>query len=231
MTTVSRGRPATADPIDGWRVAWLGDLGGHLPVEPGVLELCAAALERCAKPDGFRVEPLVPDFDFEALWQAFVTLRHATSGTALKIHYDNPRQRDLLEAGGGVGDRGRAWPDGARNPRRLARALALVQGRRSALFERYDLLALPTAQVFAFDCRDALARRNRRAQDGQLSSLDGGDGARHHGRLPGGQCAGRASTGSGRPMGMQLIGRPRADAEVLSAAADYEQALGITAGT
>ena len=29
---------------------------------------------------------------------------------------------------------------------------------------------------------------------------------------------------------MQLIGRPRADAEVLSAAAAYEQALGIVAG-
>jgi amidase len=34
----------------------------------------------------------------------------------------------------------------------------------------------------------------------------------------------------GRAMGLQLIGRPRADAEVLSAAADYEQACGIKAG-
>ena len=40
---------------------------------------------------GFSVEPIVPDFDFEALWQAFVTLRHATGGAALKLHYDNPR--------------------------------------------------------------------------------------------------------------------------------------------
>ena len=30
----------------------------------------------------------------------------------------------------------------------------------------------------------------------------------------------------GRSMGMQLIGRPRADAEVLSAAADYERGSG-----
>ena len=35
---------------------------------------------------------------------------------------------------------------------------------------------------------------------------------------------------AGRSMGMQLIGRPRADADVLSAAADYEEALGIAAG-
>ena len=70
-----------------------------------------------------------------------------------------------------------------------------------------------------------LAGRDRRAQDGQLPPLDGGDGARHHGRLPGGERAGGLRS-AGRSMGMQLIGRPRADAEVLSAAAAYEQALG-----
>ncbi|TJV04660.1 MAG: amidase, partial [Mesorhizobium sp.] len=27
-------------PTAGGRIAWLGDLGGHLPVEPGILSLC-----------------------------------------------------------------------------------------------------------------------------------------------------------------------------------------------
>ena len=136
-------------PDRGWRVAWLGDLGGHLPVEPGVLELCAAALER-SQAGGFRVEPIVPDFDFEALWQAFVTLRHATSGAALKLHYDNPRQRDLLkpeavwEIEGALGLTAPEIHDASIVRSRWYKAVL-------GLFERYDLLALPTAQVFAFD--------------------------------------------------------------------------------
>ena len=35
---------------------------------------------------------------------------------------------------------------------------------------------------------------------------------------------------AGRAMGLQLIGRPRGDAEVLSAAADYEEVCEISAG-
>ena len=33
-----------------WRVAWLGDLGGHLPVEPGVLESVRGCARTIAKP-------------------------------------------------------------------------------------------------------------------------------------------------------------------------------------
>ncbi|RUW96424.1 amidase, partial [Mesorhizobium sp. M8A.F.Ca.ET.023.01.1.1] len=56
-----------APPATGGRVAWLGDLGGHLPVVPGILDLCEAALARFTDAS-FRTEPLRPDFDFEALW-------------------------------------------------------------------------------------------------------------------------------------------------------------------
>src|SRR5690606_13034625 len=77
------------------RVGWLADLGGHLPMEAGVLDLCAAALRRM-QDASFDVEPVTPDFDFPKLWQAFATLRHATSGCALKVHYDDPARRALL---------------------------------------------------------------------------------------------------------------------------------------
>ena len=102
-----------------------------------------------AEAGGFRVEPPVPDFDFEALWQAFVTLRHATSGAALKVHYDNPRQRDLLkpetvwEIEGALGLTAPEIHDASIVRSRWYKAVL-------GLFERYDLLALPSAQVFAF---------------------------------------------------------------------------------
>ena len=35
-----------APPSTGGRVAWFGDLGGHLPIEAGILDLCEAALGR-----------------------------------------------------------------------------------------------------------------------------------------------------------------------------------------
>jgi amidase len=214
-------------PDQSWRVAWLGDLGGHLPVEAGVLDLCAAALAR-AEAGNFKVEPTVPDFDFEALWQAFITLRHATSGTALKIHYDDPRQRALLKPE-------TVWE--------IEGALALTAPKihdastvRSSwyktvlgLFERYDLLALPSAQVFAFEAEthwpsEVAGRKmdsyHRWMEVTAFATMAGCPVA----NVPVG------FDKAGRAMGMQLIGRPRADAEVLSAAADYEQVLGIVAG-
>jgi amidase len=214
-------------PDRGWRVAWLGDLGGYLPVEPGVLELCAAALER-SQAGGFRVEPNVPGFDFAALWQAFVTLRHATSGAALKLHYDNPHQRNLLKPE-------TVWE--------IEGALALTAPEihdasvvRSSwykavtgLFERYDLLALPSAQVFAFAVEthwpDEIAGRkmdsyHRWMEVTALATMAGCPVA----NVPVG------FDQRGRSMGMQLIGRPRADAEVLSAAQTYEQTLAVAGG-
>jgi len=41
------------------RIGWLGDLGGHLPFEDGILELCEAALARL----GAQVEAVQPGFD------------------------------------------------------------------------------------------------------------------------------------------------------------------------
>ncbi|TIU31435.1 MAG: amidase, partial [Mesorhizobium sp.] len=138
------GIPATAG-----RIAWLGDLGGHLPVEPGILGLCEAALGRFADAS-FPSEPLLPDFDFEALWQAFVTLRQASSGCALKTHYDDPAKRRLLKPEA-------IWE--VENAMRLtapqirAASVTRTSWHRTLLsiFDRYDLVALPTAQVFPFD--------------------------------------------------------------------------------
>ena len=210
-----------------WRVAWLGDLGGHLPVEPGVLELCTAALDR-SEAAGFKVEPTVPDFDFEALWQAFVTLRHATSGAALKIHYDNPRQRGLLkpetvwEIEGALGLTAPEIHDASIVRSRWYKAVA-------SFFEDYDLLALPSAQVFAFAAEThwpahvagrTMDSYHRWMEVTALATMAGCPVA----NVPVG------FDRSGRSMGMQLIGRPRADAELLSAAQAYEQTLAIAAG-
>jgi amidase len=211
-----------------WRVGWLGDLAGYLPMEPGVVDLCEAALARAAE-GPFRVEAIRPDFEFETLWRAFVILRHATSGAALKPLYDDPLKRDLLKLE-------TRWE--------IERSFGVTAGQIHAastlrsswyravleLFDRFDLLALPTAQVFAFDAdlhwpAEIAGRRmdsyHRWMEVTSLATLAGCPAA----AVPAG------FDGQGRAMGLQLIGRPRADAEVLSAAADYGQACQIKAAT
>ncbi|MDQ6432662.1 amidase [Mesorhizobium sp. LHD-90] len=224
------GFPGPAEPRDRgqpWRVAWLGDLGGDLPMEDGILDLCEAALHR-AEAGPFRVEPFVPDIDFERLWWAFIALRQSTSGAALKVYYDNPGQRDLLKPEA-------IWEiEGALGLTavQVYAASTVRSGWYKAvlgLFERHDLLALPTAQVFPFDAAihwpteiagRAMDSYHRWMEVTAFATLAGCPAI----SVPVGFDA------RGRPMGMQLIGRPRGDAAVLGAAASYEQVCAIVAG-
>ncbi|RWA71342.1 amidase [Mesorhizobium sp.] len=211
----------------GGRIAWLGDLGGHLPMEQGILELCEAALGRFAEAS-FHTEALVPDFDFEALWQAFVTLRQASSGCGLKAHYDDPEKRRLLKPEA-------VW-EVEQAMRLSAPQVHAATVRRSSwhrtllsLFERFDLVVLPTAQVFPFDVathwpREVAGRAmnsyHRWMQVSAFATLGGCPAL----NVPVG------FDDKGRPMGMQLIGRPRGDLAVLKAGAAYEATLPWPAG-
>ncbi|HWK68488.1 MAG TPA: amidase [Rhizobiaceae bacterium] len=211
----------------GGRVAWLGDLGGWLPFDAGILDLCEAALRRF-ETAGFRSDPVVPDFDFDKLWTAFKTLRQSTSGCALKLHYDDPTKRRLLKPEA-------IWE--AENAARLgAPEIYAASITRSAwhatvlrLFERYDLLALPSAQVFPFAIgthwpKQVAGREmdsyHRWMEVSAPASLAGCPAV----NVPVG------FDDLGRPMGMQLIGPPRGDPGVLRAAAVYEATLPWPAG-
>jgi amidase len=216
---------ALEPPSAGGRIAWLGDLGGHLPVEPGILDLCETALGRLA---AFSSEPLVPDFDFEALWQAFVTLRQANNGCALKIHYDDPKKRNLLKPE-------TVWEveSALRLTAVQVHAASVVRSswHRTllSLFDRFDLVALPSAQVFPFAVDSpwpsevagrAMDSYHRWMQVSVLATMAGCPAV----NLPAGFDA------KGRPMGMQLIGPPRGDLSVLRAPAAYEAVLPWQAG-
>ena len=207
-------------PIRDGRIAWLGDLGGHLATEDGVLALCESAL-RSFESVGFSVEAHVPQVDFERIWQAFVTLRHATSGCGLKVHYDDPGRRPLLKPEA-------VWEvEGALDLRAPAiHAASVVRSEWYEavlhLFETYDFLALPTAQVFPFSvdihwpseiAGRAMDSYHRWMEVTALATMAGCPAA----SLPAG------FDSSGRPMGFQLIGPPRRDADVLRAAAAYER--------
>ena len=58
----------TPDSLRGLRVGWLGDLGGHLAMESGILEVCEDAL-RTLQDAGAQVEPLALGMDPQMLWE------------------------------------------------------------------------------------------------------------------------------------------------------------------
>ncbi|MGE0501277.1 MAG: amidase [Rhizobiaceae bacterium] len=211
----------------GLRIGWMGDMGGRLPMEDGVLAVCGSALDRL-EAGGFHVEPVVPDFDLEGLWRAFVTLRHSTSGCGLKAHYDNPAERSLLKPEAVFEVEGAL--------RLTAPEIHAASATRSnwyravqKLFERFDLLALPTAQLFPFPIEDhwpkAIAGRTMDSYHRWLEVCSYATlAACPAAAVPAGFDA------EGRPMGLQLIGPPRADMAVLRAALAYERLMDWTPG-
>lgn len=216
-----------ADELSTARIAWLGNAGGHLAMEAGVLELCEVALQRF-ETGGLRVDPFVPDFDFEALWRAFVTIRHATSGCNLKQHWDDPEKRALLKP------EAIFEVEGALNlsaPEIHAASMVRTSWHLAVLglFERFDFLALPTAAVFPFDVRtpwptEIAGRKmdsyHRWLEVAMFATLAGCPAV----AVPAGFDAG------GRPMGLQLIGPPRGDLSVLRVAALCEKLTPWTSG-
>ncbi|RXF68503.1 amidase [Hansschlegelia zhihuaiae] len=201
------------------RVAWLGDLGGRLPTEPGVLDLCSAALS-ALEPAGWRTETLIPAFDYAALWRAFVRLRQFAALGTHGFYRGDPKAYAQLkpEMQWELEEASKLSADDV-----AAAAAIRSQWRETALglLETYDVLALPSAQVFPFpvdwDWPKEIAGRamdsyHRWFEVAAPASLTGFPAV----NVPAGFHP------DGRPMGVQLIGRPRGEAELLAIAAAYE---------
>ena len=197
--------------IDAVRVGWLGDLNGHLPTEPGVVHACEHALSTT----GWDVDPIPLPFDPERSWQAAVTLRHFDATWALDLPLDRVKPEIRYEAEGA-----RAVTGTALHAAHVVRAEVFEAFR--TLFERYDVLALPSAQVFPFDAGTHWPREIAgRPMDTYHRWME----VVSYASLAGLPTAGvPAGFHDGLPMGLQLIGRPRADAELLAITAAYHEA-------
>jgi amidase len=206
--------------LRGKRIAWLGDLGGHLPFEPGILELCATALGRFAEA-GISVEPLVTAFDWASLWRAFVVLRQFGIGSNFSATYDTPARRALMK-------RELQWEIEQSRQLTLADMQRAMNVRTAwydavlGLFGLYDYLALPSAQVFPFPIQErwpeAIAGR-------QMDSYHRWMEVVVPGTLSGCPVISLPAgfSPAGLPMGVQIIGKPRDDLAVLQIADLYEK--------
>lgn len=215
--------PVRAATVNGLRIGWLGDLEGQLPMEAGVLELCTAGLA-ALEGLGAAVEPARLGFAQEAIWKSWTTLRSWSAAFRLGDVYRDTARRDLLkpeaqwevEQGLGLSGHEVAAQIEQRNGW-LRQALAL--------FERYDVLALPSAQVFPFAATQHWPREVAgRTMDSYHRWMEVVTPA-----TLGGLPALSAPVGfnaAGLPMGLQLIGRPGGDLAVLQLGKAYDEATG-----
>jgi amidase len=223
----------TADPAEflqplersfkGARLAWLGDLDGYLPFEPGVLELCRAG---CAVFEtlGCVVEETRLPCSPAALWEAWVTLRHWLVAGELEPLYREPVSRARLKPEARWEVEGAASLT-ALDIYRASLARSRWYAAAGKLFERFECLLLPSAQLFPFDASVPWPRSiNGVAMDtyhrwmevvvpasllaGPVLSVPVGFGAQD------------------LPMGLQIIGRRHADRAVLQLGHAYDQATG-----
>lgn len=207
----------------GLRIGWLADLDGHLPFEPGILPLCESALKRFEML-GAAVEPLALDYPCDEVWQTWLTWRRFLVAGTLGPFGADPRKHALLkpeaqweyEQGQGLG-----------GPQVYAASLNRTRFYRHMvrLFERFDLLVLPSTQVWPFPAewtwpREVAGRTmdtyHRWMEVVIYATLAG---------LPA-MSVPVGFNDAGLPMGMQLIGPPLGDLGVLNAAAAYEAAIG-----
>ncbi|MBS0444659.1 MAG: amidase [Proteobacteria bacterium] len=210
------------EPKRGLRIGWLGNLGGYLPMEPGILATCEAGLRRL-EGLGCSVEPASLGYAPERVWQTWLTWRRWLVSGRVEPFYANPAQRERLkpearwEAAQGAGLSG-ADTYAASLERSAFYAHMLT------LFERHDFLVLPTAQVWPFAAEldwpkeiagVAMDTYHRWMEVVIYATLAGLPAI----SVPAG------FDDRGLPMGMQLIGPPLADRAVLELAAGYEATI------
>lgn len=223
--SIAESGKAFAGPLErdfkGARLGWLGDLGGHLAMERGVLELCQRAFADF-QAIGCEVESCELGFSAERLWDCWRTLRHWFVAGSLGAACADPAKRELLKPEA-------HWE--VENGLRLS-AMDVYQATVARsdwyraiqrLFERYDYLLLPSAQVFPFDknlhwpkevAGRAMDTYHRWMEVVIPATLSGCPVA----NVPVG------FNEQGLPMGLQIIGRHQADLAVLQLAHAYEQA-------
>lgn len=204
--------------LNGLRIAWLGGLNNYLALEKGISALCITqldALGRC----GAEIDTVVPDFDYAKLWQAWLYLRQQTMA-GMKEYLVNTEHRRKLRSNV-------VWEieSGLHlNEQQLNEAHTVRAEWKhciSSLYEHYDLLALPAAQVFPFDAAiewpetidgRVMDTYHRWMEVSIYATLSGLPTV----SLPAG------FDEAGRPAGLQFIGGMNKDRQVLEFAMAYE---------
>lgn len=206
--------------LKGLRVAWLGDLDGHLATDDGILPAVEAGLKRMESARAI-VEPVSPPFDCARVWEAWLVWRHALAGASVGAVLAKPGARDVIkpEALWEV-EQGQRLT--MRDFVRASQVRSQFYAQVTSLFESYDVLALPTAQVWPFPIAERWPKEIAgRPMDTYHRWMEVTLYATFAG-LPAISVPASFHANGKWPCGLQLIGPPQADAFLLRIAAAYE---------
>ncbi|MHA7685887.1 amidase [Cupriavidus sp. PET2-C1] len=212
--------PTDPDLLKGMRIGWLGDIGGHLAMEPGVLDTCRDAL-RHFEAAGAVVEEVPLGFDPALLWECWLTWRRAVAGPRVGALLQLPGAREKIKPEAQWEyecSQGMSFNDF----REATQVRTRYYQHMHSLLQRWDLLVLPSAQCWPFHAEERWPKHisgremdtyHRWMEVSIYSSLGG---------LPSLVVPAGFHSNGRWPMGMQLMGRYGGDADVLRAGAAYE---------
>ena len=211
------------------KIAWLGDLNGYLPLEIDIEDTCLKALQHftTSGPEGSSLDLVKPNFTPKSVWQTWLVWRQALTATKIAPHLKNPDNRALFkpealwEFDESIGLEFSTFSNAS-----AQRGIFYQQMLEH--FKSHYVLALPSAQVWPFDKSWRYPKEIKTASG--LVSMD----TYHrwmevviYATLAGLPCisvpAGFSS--NGLPIGIQLIGKPRGDSELLQIAFAYSQSI------
>ncbi len=205
----------------GLRIGWIGNWGGAWPMDDGILATCENALN-VMESLGSSVETLTPDFPRDRLWQSWIDLRSwAVAGKQAPLYEDEAKRAKMKPELVWEIERGLALS--ALDVHRAGIARADWHRTLEALFQRFDLLAVPSAQVWPFRVEQRWPQEiagvkmdtyHRWMECVIPASLSGRPAV----------CVPAGFGSAGLPIGLTLIGRTRGDLDVLKAAAAFETA-------
>jgi len=202
------------EPLDlkGLKIGWLGDLNSYLPMENGIIELCEASLKTISSA-GAKVEVMQPNFAMSDLWFSWTRLRHHIRLQQLE-YYEYPAKKDLLKPEL-LWEIAQGLSFSQKDVGRANRIRANWYLELDRMFEQYDFLVLPTAQVFPFSKETHWPK-----------NIDGKTMDTYHRWMEvvilaslGGIPVVNVPVGfdeQGRPMGMQIMGKFGDDRRVLA---------------
>jgi len=206
--------------VSGRKIAWLGDWNGYLAMEDGILDMCKNALGKL-EAVGVSFDEIEPPADPEKFWnEVWLPVRHF-GAIALQSHYEDSERRIMLK------------PEAIYEYEGLLKYSALDLSASSIkrgqwysavmkVFETYDYIAVPTAQVFAFDKNihwpKEVAGREMDTYHRWMEIVT-------HWTVSGCPVAAVPAglNEKGQSMGIQIIGKPRSDYDLMQFAYAYEQ--------
>ena len=133
------------------RLGWIGDWGGYYPVEGGILDVSEAALSAFSRL-GYEFEQVLPKFNPQRLWTSWNILRSWAIASKLAPLHADKSKRALMKPEA-------IWEieAGLKLSATDVHEASLIRSdwyrTLSCLFETYDALVLPSAQILPFDVR------------------------------------------------------------------------------